>query len=322
MKLKLQSILYPHLAPAGAEGDAGGAPPVDRGDNFTPTDDDAAPEVKKVDAEPKVDTTDPEAKKDGEDKDEKGKKKEHFIPKSRFDEINQKAKAKEAALQAEIQKLREAAEANKVDANIEQIDAKVKELDEKYDDAMMDGDKAKAREIKAELRKYEKARADMVSHAYSAQAQIAAIEQYRYDNALDAIEAQYPVLNEANEDFDPEMTVEIADLMAFHQQKGMSKADALKKAALTLLGPPKGKETPPDANALRAQRSEEARKKAAEAIGKQPPDISKVGQDSDKLGGGELKPKDLLKMTPEQFSKLDEATLSRLRGDEFVGDAA
>lgn len=328
MSLKAQHLLFPYLAPAGDTGGGADKPP-DRGDDFVPTGDDADPEVTKPEPTP---TPDPEAKgdepkgdADPEAKDtltDEERKAGKYVPRDRLNEVSRKAKAKEEAYQAEIQQLRQSLEANKVDANIEQIDAKIAELDGKYDDLMMDGEKEKAKAVKAELRKYEQARSQMVSHAYSVQAQLAAIEQYRYDNALDALEQQYDVLNEAKEDFDAEKTQEVAELMAFHQSKGMSKADALRKAAATLLGPPKTKDAAPDANALRAQRTEEARKKAAKTIGAQPPDISKVGVDSDKLGGGSVKPKDLLRMSQDEFAKLDEATLKTLRGDDFAGEEA
>lgn len=327
MKLKTQHLLFPYLAPAGDT--SGGTAPLDRGDDFVPTGDDAADsEVKKPEpkvepevktGEPKVDTTDPDAKDTLTDEERKAGK---YVPRDRLNEVSRKARAKEEAYQNEIQQLRKSLDANKVDANIEQIDTKIAELDGKYDDLMMDGEKEKAKAVKAELRKYEQARSQMVSQAYSVQAQLAAIEQYRYDNALEALEQQYDVLNEATDVFDADVTTEIAELMSFHQSKGLSKADALRKAAHTLLGPPKTKDAATDANALRAQRSTEARKSAADTINKQPPEISKVGIDSDKLGGGTVKPKDLLKMSQDQFAKLDEETLSKLRGDEYVGEGA
>ena len=320
MSQLMQRLLYPYLAPAGDTGGGGGG--ADLGNDFTPTGDDAVPAAKDEPKkeEPKVDKTDPDGKDELTDDERKQGK---YIPRERLADVTRKAKAKEEAYQAEIQSLRQSLEANKVDANIEQIDAKISELDAAYDTHMMEGEKEKARAAKAELRKYEQARSQMVSHAYSVQAQLAAIEQYRYDNALDAIEQQYTVLNEQSEDFDPEKTQEIADLMTYHQTKGLTKADALRKATTVILGPPKTRDAAPDANALRAERSEEARKSALETIKKQPPDISKVGLDSDKLGGGgKVSGKDLLKMGQDQFSKIDEETLKSLRGDDFVGEAA
>ena len=42
-----------------------------------------------------------------------------------------------------------------------------------------------------------------------------------------------------------------------------------------------------------------------------------MGQDSDKLGGGAVTAKDAMKMSDEDFAKLDEKTLARMRGDEL-----
>ena len=329
MSLKMQQLLYPYLAPAGDAGGGAGAP--DFGDDHVPTDDDAAPAAKK--AEPVVDTTDPEKKAaaEGEEEDEgkdeltdEDRKKTKYVPRDRLNDAIRKSKAKEEAYQAEIAQLRQAVDANKVDATIEQIDNKIAELGDKYDDHMMEGEKEKAKAVRAELRKMESARQQMVSHAYSVQAQLAAIEQYRYDNALDVLEQQYPVLNEQADDYEPDKTQEVADLMAYLQQtKGLSKADALRKAASTLLGPPPADKKEPDGNALKAQRTEEARKKALKTVGSQPADMSKVGLDSDKLGGGgKITGKDLLKMDHDKFVTIDEETLKTLRGDDFVGEAA
>ena len=48
-----------------------------------------------------------------------------------------------------------------------------------------------------------------------------------------------------------------------------------------------------------------------------PPDASRLGQDSDKLGGGMVTAEDAMKMPDEDFLKLDEKTLARVRGDEL-----
>jgi hypothetical protein len=65
------------------------------------------------------------------------------------------------------------------------------------------------------------------------------------------------------------------------------------------------------------ERAAAARKKAADTAGKQPPSTAKIGQDSDKSGGG-INARDVMKMSQDDFSKLDEATLAKLRGDELV----
>lgn len=322
MSLLMQHLLYPYLAPAGEAGGGGSdAAVLDRGDDFTPTDDEAAPKKEATKPEAKA-----EAKAEAEDdggKDEltdEERKQTKYVPRQRLNDVVQKSKTKEEAYQAEIAKLRQQVEANKVDENIEKLDENLAKLEDQYDDHMMEGEKDKAKAVRAEIRKLTAARQQMVSYAYSAQAQIAAIEQYRYDNALDTLEAQYPQLNEQDDAFEPDVTQEIADLMAVYQQRGMSKAESLKRAVAARLGPPPVKDGErPSGSALKEERKQEARKKALDTVAKQPPDISKVGEDSDKRGGGPVQGKDLTKMTQEQFAKLDDDTLAKLRGDEFEG---
>jgi hypothetical protein len=70
-----------------------------------------------------------------------------------------------------------------------------------------------------------------------------------------------------------------------------------------------------------AKATAEERRKAAvaknlEVAGKQPPSTKDVGLDSDKMGGG-LNARDVIKMPQEQFNKLDEAQLAKMRGDDI-----
>ena len=64
-----------------------------------------------------------------------------------------------------------------------------------------------------------------------------------------------------------------------------------------------------------AERKKEAVKKTLDAVGKTPPSTTKVGMDSDKAGGA-LTAKDVMKLSQEDFSKLPDDVLARMRGDE------
>ena len=74
---------------------------------------------------------------------------------------------------------------------------------------------------------------------------------------------------------------------------------------------------PDAAEVAKNARTLAARDKAASAAAQQPPDIAKVGVDSDKMGG-KLDAGKAIKLSQEQFAKLDDETLARLRGDELV----
>jgi len=45
--------------------------------------------------------------------------------------------------------------------------------------------------------------------------------------------------------------------------------------------------------------------------------VDRVGIDSDRLGGGELDPSAVMRMSQAEFAKLSEATLAKMRGDDF-----
>jgi hypothetical protein len=104
----------------------------------------------------------------------------------------------------------------------------------------------------------------------------------------------------------------------------MPPGPALQMAVKDLLGEPKTKKQEnavdvlpkvSEADAKKAEREEAARLKAAKTVEKSPPDLKNAGVDSDKMGGS-LSAENVMKLSYTEFSKLDDAALSRLRGDE------
>ena len=65
-----------------------------------------------------------------------------------------------------------------------------------------------------------------------------------------------------------------------------------------------------------AERKAAAVAKTVEAISKTPPSTTRVGMDSNAMGG-DLKAADVLKMTQEDFAKLSDSALAKMRGDEI-----
>ena len=65
-----------------------------------------------------------------------------------------------------------------------------------------------------------------------------------------------------------------------------------------------------------AERKKDAVKKTLDAVGKTPPSTTKVGMDSDKAGGS-LTAKDVMKLSQDDFKKLPDDVLARMRGDEL-----
>ena len=335
-----QLISRGYWAPAGDDGAAGGGgggaddknPPVDRGDDFKSPLDNAG-KGDKLDpdeddkSKDKGDKADPD--KEGEEtaeekaererlEAEEEKKKRIRIPKSRFDEALGKAKQREQALLDEIEKLKGGQQASATAKAVKDMRAKIDELQDKYEDLILDGKKDEARKVRRQVDELREDLTEYQTNTKSEAARKAAIDEMSYNAQLAGYEAKYPALNPEHEDFDEDKTDEVATLLNAFVKAGQKRADALAKAGKYVLGAPPavGKGGDGDrAKELADQRAAEARKKAADASKKQPPDGKNVGLDSDKAGGGKGGDVDVLRLSQDKFAKLDEETKAKLRGD-------
>jgi hypothetical protein len=310
---------------------------VDRGDDFQPSPDDVksaadlADDTKEVKhetskAKEEEKKTDLNADDKGDDKAEKGgdksdKKPENRIPQSRVDEMARKNREALQKKDEEIAKLQELANRNKVSEEIETLRGRIDEMDDKYEDLLADGKTAEAKALRKQIRELQDVYNRSIAVANSKAASSVAVEQMRYDTALSNLEAQYAKMNPDHDDFDPEIVDEVIEVMTGLQRSGATKSAALRRAVKYVLGnPPASAEKIEDdaakVQSLRDEKREEAVKRGLDAASKQPADLSKVGLDSDKAGNKEGKI-DVLKLTQAQFAKLDEAQLSKLRGDEL-----
>ena len=337
-----QLISRGYWAPAGDDGAAGGGgggaddkkePPVDRGDDVKSPLDNAG-KGDKLDpdeddkSKDKGDKADPD--KEGEEtaeekaererlEAEEEKKKRIRIPKSRFDEALGKAKQREQALLDEIEKLKGGQQASATAKAVKDMRAKIDELQDKYEDLILDGKKDEARKVRRQVDELREDLTEYQTNTKSEAARKAAIDEMSYNAQLAGYEAKYPALNPEHEDFDEDKTDEVATLLNAFVKSGQKRADALAKAVKYVLGAPPaaGKGGDDDkAKELADQRAAEARKKAADANKKQPPDGKNVGLDSDKAGGGKGGDVDIMRLSQDKFAKLDEETLSKLRGDD------
>ena len=335
-----QLISRGYWAPAGDDGAAGGGgggaddknPPVDRGDDFKSPLDNAG-KGDKLDpdeddkSKDKGDKADPD--KEGEEtaeekaererlEAEEEKKKRIRIPKSRFDEALGKAKQREQALLDEIEKLKGGQQASATAKAVKDMRAKIDELQDKYEDLILDGKKDEARKVRRQVDELREDLTEYQTNTKSEAARKAAIDEMSYNAQLAGYEAKYPALNPEHEDFDEDKTDEVATLLNAFVKAGQKRADALAKAVKYVLGAPPaaGKGGDGDkSKELADQRAADARKKAAEANKKQPPDGKNVGLDSDKAGGGKGGDVDVLRLSQDKFAKLDEETKAKLRGD-------
>ena len=187
----------------------------------------------------------------------------------------------------------------------------IDKLQDKYEDLIFDGKKDEARTIRRQIEEMRDALLEYQANTKSEAARRAAIEEMSYNAALAGFEAKYPVINPEHEEFDEEKTNEVATLLNALVKAGHNRVEALAKAIKYVLGESSRASKDPG---FADKRTADARKKAAEAYKKQPPDSKNIGLDSDKAGakGSNI---DVMRLSQEQFAKLDEETKARLRGD-------
>lgn len=340
--MKLNTRRFVYMRPAG-EGNDGGGGSEDRGDDFVGTDDDDAPkkdepksevkEEKTVKAEGKEGEEAKEEGKEGEEKEDgKGKDKpDARLPLARHKEILKKERDAREQAEKKLARYEGGDRIAVVNEEITTAENQVIELDKEYAKLITDGKHEEAAKKMAEIRRMEREIGEKKTDLSSAAASARAVEKVRYDTAVERLEAAYPSLDKDHDDFDEEVSQDVVDLATTYRAKGMTPAESIQKAALKLLGAETKKQDAAttvkpkvDADEVEAekkrQEAEEKRKKAQvekniDTTKKQPADTSKLGADSDKAGGAIVDSKSVLKMSQEDFNKLDDESLSKLRGD-------
>lgn len=273
--------------------------PEDRGDDFSPTpDEDEAPaaEVAATPAE-----------------EEEAAKPNGMIPKARFDEVNNAKKAaeqREATLLAEIEALRKGeVKPEAVKEAVAEAAPEVSALEDQYTDALMDGDRDKARELRMQINAIIRDSAvQEIEHRTSQ-----ATESNNINAAAAAVIEQYPEFNDAGEHANAEAIGELVEMRDFFiAAKGMSPAEAITKAAEKVarmygLG---AEAEPADETKPVDDRTVVAIKRGAKIAASQP-STAAVGvgtrQDAAKVN--------IQTMSEEQFEALPEAEKKRMRGD-------
>lgn len=336
----LAFLLAPFFLYVGGDG-GGGAD--DRGDNVT---EETAEEIQaKADAQAEIDRiaaektakeaadklaaekaeadkgkTDEEKAAEKVAEEEEKKRKDTRIPLSRHEAVLKKEREAREVVEAELAKFKGGQEVAKVNEKIAETETKLAELDEKYTKLVTDGSLKEAAAVMKEIRALDRAISDQKADAKAAIAETRAYERVRYDTVCDRLEAAYPVLNPDHADYDKAQVAEVMELKEAYEAKGLAGSAALQKAVGIIMRPAtkqqeKAVEGDPKLKAeeLEKARKAEALKRNVDASIKQPANKEKVGVDSDKLGGGLNT--NVMKLSQTEFAKLDEATLSKLRGD-------
>lgn len=332
----LKFLMSRVMAPMGDDGADTGGGSVDRGDDFAPSEDGAPDDDDKNDSSikdasdpgPDVDPEDPDADPE-EDKEEKAddkKKKEARIPLSRHKELLEKERAKRAELESKLAQYQQGTQVAQLNEDITAAENEIIKLEKEYATLLSDGEVDKATALMAKIRGLERHIAESKSDMKIAAAEARATERARYNIALERIEAAYPELNVDHENYDADLMQDVVDLKAsYESRRGLTPTAAMQKAVEKLLGSrtkaqERALETTPRvtekdvAKEKAAERKQEAVKKTAEAVTKQPPSTSRVGMDNDKAGGA-LTAADIKKMSQADFAKLTEEQLAQMRGD-------
>lgn len=331
---RLHPMFRRFMRPVDDEGSTGGGE-IDRGDGFTPTDDDddagaeTSPlrEAAEPTAEEKALITGEAEAEGGEDGGEaegegEPKGKGGRIPLSRHEKILAKERERRQELEQQLAQFQRGNEVARVNTDITAAETKVIELEKKYHAALGDGDIDEAAKLMRELRVLDRDISDLKADMKSAAAESRAVERVRYSVALERIEEAYPELNQDHESYNPELTQDVVDLKATYEGRGLTPTAALQKAVKRLMGT-EGRdqkvatEVTPRVNAaeVAAARKKDAVGKVLDATNRQPPGSRNVGLNSDALGGG-LNAKDVMRMGHDDFIKLSDDALSKMRGDE------
>lgn len=321
---------------------SGSDPKADRGDNFSPTEEKLEVELSQAEIEAVTGKKEPakEPDKEGAEKtaegvttpdkdgvkqpdkeparDDKGK----FIPKARFDEVNNKAKAKVAALENELSQLRArlapAGDAPDVAALTASLDAKTEE----YGQLLADGNLADAKTVMAEINRLNRTIVMVETSALTTEHTTESKNVDALGGLVELYKQAYPVFDDAQpEVYQQEMVDFVANLQGRFELTGSQPAEALREAvelAVAKFGLDAAPSPEPQVPGTPAPNKGEARKtgavdKALAAAKGQPPVLGKgVGEDSDKAGMSKI---DINQLDFEQFNRLPEQTLKRLRGD-------
>ena len=351
MSLLLRTLMKRYQAPTDGEGDdlPGGA---DYGDDFVPTGDDAAAAgtgttpTDATDAEGEA--GEGEGKKaadgDGEDLREavedptdepaaEGKKntgtpktgKGGAIPLARHEKLLKKERARREQLEAELAQSRAGQTVARVNDTLEKIENDLVEMEVKYNDLLAEGDTKAASQMMTQIRRKNAELNAVAAEQRDAEVMARAVEKVRYDEALDRIEEAYPALNPESAEYDEDVYQDVVDLMAAGRQRGLSPTKALQRAVQRVMGADTSAQkrataaTPrvdeaDVAEELASRRRGEAVKRNLDAAKRTPPPTHRVGAGNDAAGGA-LTAKAVLEMGEEEFAKLSEKDLARLRGD-------
>ncbi len=250
-------------------------------------------------------------------------KKDTRIPLARHKEILEKERAQRADLETRLAQYEKGNKVAVFNEDITALEGEIDKLDTAYLKLLGDGELDKAAETQRRMRAMERQAAEAKSDMKVAAAVAQATESARYNVVLERIEKAYPVLDPDGDEYDELVMKRVVKMHNANQRAGMPPAASLQDAVTFVLGDPDTKAQERALNVaprvgkedVAAERKKLAVGKAIDANRRTPPSANRVGMDSDKAGN--LTSKDIMKMSQDDFSKLPEDVLARMRGDEL-----
>lgn len=286
-------------AAAAAEAEAAAA--AAKGDNTDPEADPAADPA----ADPEADPDKPKGKKTANE---------------RIQELIRRNKDREADLQRQIADLQKATSATATAANLDQAEAQLAEMEEKYAQLLLDGSAKEAAAVRQQMRQMERAISVAEARQEAAQAKDAVKAELAYDATVAQIESRYPALDPDAEEFDADLAQEVLELHTGLVAKGVAPSASILRAVKYVMADrgvtasdDRG-DNAPDPKVAGLKRTLDTKARNAAAARSQPPNAVKIGADSSALGG-DVSEASVLKMSQEDFGKLSDDALAKMRGD-------
>ena len=230
-----------------------------------------------------------------------------MIPKSRLDEVL----AQNKALKKRIAQTEEAEKAAEEAPDAYDFDAK----EDEYMDAVLDGDKDKARAIRKEIRQAQRTQIETELTKDIESKVTRSSTETAIRDAASAIEEAFPIFDSSSPEYNKELTDEVNKFMTGFISAGQNPVEALEEATTyvlqknNMIDSSTGAEVPVLGKAKEQKKRSQVSKKL-KAADSQPPELP--GESSAAKGEKAL---DVHNMTAEEFDALPEATLKRLRGD-------
>lgn len=236
-------------------------------------------------------------------------KKQHRIPKERFDQVNDRRKIAEEQnlqLQERIKQL----EADGGEGGEDAFDFASKE--QEYAEAIVDGEFEKAKTIRAEIRTADRAEMRKEMQATEQNATNRTKDQLAFDNTVNEYRGKFAEFDPESESYDDALTAEVVEMRDGYMASGnYSPAEALAKAAKTIakvydLSDQTAEPVVDDEVVVEPKKTNV--KEKAKTAGKQPPKMD-TGTPSGEAAVS------VLDMNEDEFDALPESAKARLRGD-------